>query len=398
MASATPMTATAVTIPLSALPKSSPSVCIPRVFSNISWKRVKDVFDALNLGEIERVDMVKKTSEKGDEFKRVFVHFKEWATTPEAQQVREKLLSGSEVKIVYDEPWFWKLSMSNVEKPVRDHQRERESLRERPGDSLGAGALSQRSGAHHLKPKQKIQLQWKKGDALPGSSSSTTTADHAHAHNATTKRENVRKGGAGGARGLRTQTQTQGHTRQHQSGGAGAGGAGARHHQQKRPYGGGRQRDSEVEELRNMVHELKSIITTMGIAPPSHQHQHQHKHQHQKVQIPPPKIDWGGEAVAVQPVATGGWGVPSQIQTGGWATTDVSAYAPYASQEGGNTPNYSPASPVSPAPATPQYESYAEAEAVEAQAVSVESDDAQDDVAQLKIRTPPSPSPSTPTK
>lgn len=105
---------------MSALPQSAPSICIPRVFSNISWGRVKGVFEKLELGEIDRVDMVKKTNDKGEKFQRVFVHFKCWSSADQAQQVRQKLLNGDQVKIVYDEPWFWKVSMSKVARPEFD--------------------------------------------------------------------------------------------------------------------------------------------------------------------------------------------------------------------------------------------------------------------------------------
>lgn len=110
-------TAAAVTVPMASLPKSSPSICIPRVFPNITWQRVKGVFEELGLGVVERVDMVNKTNDKGQKFKRVFVHFKSWSSDETAQQVREKLLSGDQIKIVYDEPWFWKVAMSTLPRP-----------------------------------------------------------------------------------------------------------------------------------------------------------------------------------------------------------------------------------------------------------------------------------------
>lgn len=97
--------------------KSHPSLCIPRVFSNIHWKRVKSVFEELNLGEIDRVDMVNKENAKGEKFKRVFIHFKSWNDTDEAKNVRSKIIDGETVQIIYDEPWFWKVSMSKISKP-----------------------------------------------------------------------------------------------------------------------------------------------------------------------------------------------------------------------------------------------------------------------------------------
>ena len=97
---------------------TNPSICIPRVFPNIDWKRVKNVFEELGMGEVERVDMINKVNDKGEKFKRVFVHFKKWNDDPTTRQVKSKLLSGDSVKVVYDDPWFWKVFLSHVPKPT----------------------------------------------------------------------------------------------------------------------------------------------------------------------------------------------------------------------------------------------------------------------------------------
>ena len=108
----------------SPLRASEPSICIPRVFKNITEARVRTILTKLDLGDIERVDMVQRTNEKGEEFQRVFIHFKEWFSenvngdeNTRAIEVRQRLLNGIEVKVVYDEPWFWKLSASKVPRP-----------------------------------------------------------------------------------------------------------------------------------------------------------------------------------------------------------------------------------------------------------------------------------------
>lgn len=87
-----------------------PSLCIPRVFSNITEARIRKVINDLNMGDIERIDMVSKQTEKGEKFNRVFIHFRKWANDGNAAIARERLVNGKEIKIVYDEPWFWKVS------------------------------------------------------------------------------------------------------------------------------------------------------------------------------------------------------------------------------------------------------------------------------------------------
>ncbi len=90
---------------------------------------MKEVFSELNLGRIERVDMVRKENEKGEKFQRVFIHFKLWDRNEEAEAVREKIKSGDMIHIVYDDPWFWKVGMSRVTKPERSERVDRRKPR-----------------------------------------------------------------------------------------------------------------------------------------------------------------------------------------------------------------------------------------------------------------------------
>jgi hypothetical protein len=84
------------------------------------------------MGEIQRIDVVSKTTEKGEKFNRVFVHFKRWFANQNADMARERLLNGKEIKIVYDDPWFWKVSAYREVKK-NDHHPDRE---ERPRASI----------------------------------------------------------------------------------------------------------------------------------------------------------------------------------------------------------------------------------------------------------------------
>lgn len=112
------MSASEVTqLDLSSFPESAPSVCIPRVFSNITRERVEAIFRNLDFGEVEKVDMVSRVNDKGERFQRVFVHFTRWNNDEQSEQVRHMLLSEQEVKVVYDDPWFWKLSASKSTRP-----------------------------------------------------------------------------------------------------------------------------------------------------------------------------------------------------------------------------------------------------------------------------------------
>lgn len=103
------------TIELKYVAEHQPSLCIPRVFANITENRIRRVFDELLLGKISRIDMIEHKSDNGETHKRVFIHFEKWFWNQEAQLTRQRLISGKDIKIVYDNPWFWKVSANRSE-------------------------------------------------------------------------------------------------------------------------------------------------------------------------------------------------------------------------------------------------------------------------------------------
>ena len=105
-------------ISLKLIPANVPSLCIPRVFSNIPRDRIFRIVDDLGLGRILSIDMVPKVSEKGEKYNRIFIHFTAWSTCKDAEKARQIALSGGEFKILYDDPYFWKVSASTSIAPV----------------------------------------------------------------------------------------------------------------------------------------------------------------------------------------------------------------------------------------------------------------------------------------
>ena len=98
---------------MSSIQTQEPVVCIPRVFANITEERIRKTFDALKIGRIARIDIIERANKNGDKYKRVFVHFELWYDTKDAIKAKSILESGKELKIIYDDPWFWKASASN---------------------------------------------------------------------------------------------------------------------------------------------------------------------------------------------------------------------------------------------------------------------------------------------
>lgn len=117
--------------------QNEPSICIPRVFINITEKRIRAIFRELDLGNIRQVDMVKCEDHKNKNrhFWCVFVHFTRWYTKTRdggpninSITVRRMLIDGQRVKINYDTPWYWLIS----KKKIRVSQSENKNRRPLP--------------------------------------------------------------------------------------------------------------------------------------------------------------------------------------------------------------------------------------------------------------------------
>jgi len=100
---------------------SEPSICIPRSHNNIMRETVKDNFEKIfGIDSVERIDIITQYNSNA-KYCKIFVHFRYWSNDPEIQAIRQRLLSGNNIKIVYDAPWFWKCSASRIYKPIRNH-------------------------------------------------------------------------------------------------------------------------------------------------------------------------------------------------------------------------------------------------------------------------------------
>ena len=96
--------------------QKNPILCIPRVFSNITEKKIHSVFNQINIGSVNKIDIVPIASNtysvnNSNKFNRVFIHFNSWNTTDTAISAMNKLNNGGNIKIIYDEPWFWKITL-----------------------------------------------------------------------------------------------------------------------------------------------------------------------------------------------------------------------------------------------------------------------------------------------
>lgn len=130
-------------------PVTEPSICIPRTFPTIRGEQTKraifKTLKDLRIGHIDRIDVVHKTDKNGERYCTVYVHL-QWNTHDTlARNTREKLLGGEEIKIVYDDPWFWKCTKSTLEKPQERYttgSQHRSTARPRIDLGQGTSAVS----------------------------------------------------------------------------------------------------------------------------------------------------------------------------------------------------------------------------------------------------------------
>jgi len=81
------------------------TLCIPRILSNVTKEYIRDTINNFNLGTIEHIDIIKNKNLSN----KAFIHFSKWNSGGNADIAKERLLNGKDIKIIHNEPWFWKI-------------------------------------------------------------------------------------------------------------------------------------------------------------------------------------------------------------------------------------------------------------------------------------------------
>jgi len=79
------------------------------------------VFYNKDIGEVSKVDLVRRTNDKGDKYNMAFVHFEYLFETTAAKEFKEDVQNPEvKAKLTYEDPWFWLvLPFEEKEKPVQ---------------------------------------------------------------------------------------------------------------------------------------------------------------------------------------------------------------------------------------------------------------------------------------
>jgi hypothetical protein len=75
-------------------------------------ERIRSAINALSVAVVAKIDIIERTNPNGEKYKRVFVHFAHWYDSEHAVRFRNDLLAGKELNIMYDNPWYWKITAS----------------------------------------------------------------------------------------------------------------------------------------------------------------------------------------------------------------------------------------------------------------------------------------------
>mgnify|MGYP001159683218 CR=1 FL=1 len=84
-----------------------PSLYIPFVNLSCTEDYISNIFKTLLIGEVGRVDLIKKTGVKPHYM--AFIHFNYWYDNIASNNLRGKIMDGGSVRIVYDDPYYWVL-------------------------------------------------------------------------------------------------------------------------------------------------------------------------------------------------------------------------------------------------------------------------------------------------
>jgi hypothetical protein len=149
------------------VPTNEPVLCIPRVYPNINEERIRRVFNELNMGLLDRIDIIKKETAKGEKFNKVYIHFYNWNNTENARIARERLLNGKEIKVIYDDPWFWKISAykkpekhTNLKKNTTLVSKEEGVFRTSPETTKRGTNSTRRSGKNREQQQKQQSQEW----------------------------------------------------------------------------------------------------------------------------------------------------------------------------------------------------------------------------------------------
>jgi len=103
------------------------SLCIPRLSGETDKNTIVKRFSELGIGKIFKVDMIWKTSDKGEKFYSAFIHI-DWNSNDLSKYIIDRVTSGKDVKIIYDGFLFWKVFLNKSGPKNNRHYKEKSHI------------------------------------------------------------------------------------------------------------------------------------------------------------------------------------------------------------------------------------------------------------------------------
>jgi len=100
------------------------SLYIPHVFPNFGKEFIQGVFDIY--GDVSEIDLVAKQDRNGKDYNSVYVHFKEWYTTPKTEAFYNTLVDpNTTCRVYYDKTWYWIVLPNTAKKHIPGDRKQR---------------------------------------------------------------------------------------------------------------------------------------------------------------------------------------------------------------------------------------------------------------------------------
>ena len=98
---------------------SQMSLYIPHVFPNFTSEYIASVFEYMEIGSIDHVDLVARVDKHGNYYNSAYIHFIYWFAGPIAENFQARVLDPTrEARIIHDDPWYWIVLENTAKKYV----------------------------------------------------------------------------------------------------------------------------------------------------------------------------------------------------------------------------------------------------------------------------------------
>lgn len=82
------------------------TICIPKVHKKYNYKQIFQIINKYTMGKIKNINIIPYYN--STHFNKVVIDFHYWYNTKKNVNINQHLDKGGNIKILYDEPWFWK--------------------------------------------------------------------------------------------------------------------------------------------------------------------------------------------------------------------------------------------------------------------------------------------------